>query len=59
MEKSSISVYKDNKEVLHTGSLKKPFKTEQEVYEYLGTLPEFFKTLNENFDKIWADEEAE
>ena len=55
--KSSISVYKDNEEVLHTGSLIKPFKTEKEVYEYLDKLLDFFKELDENMDKILADEE--
>lgn len=55
--KSSMSVYKDNKEVLHTGSLIKPFTTEKEVYEYLEKLPSFFKSLDENIDKILADKE--
>jgi hypothetical protein len=35
MGKKSLSVIKDNKEILHTGSLTKEIKTEKELYEYL------------------------
>ncbi len=56
----SLSVYKDGKEVLHTGSLTIPFKSEQDLYHYLGEIvPEMMKILDEKFDEIFNDEESE
>lgn len=52
--KSSISVYKDNEEVLHTGSLIKQFNTEKEVYEYLEQIPKLLEKL-EKLDKIFEE----
>lgn len=58
--KRSLSIYKDGKEVLHTGSLNTPFKTEKDLYHYLGEIvPEMMKLLDENFDSIFNDEESE
>lgn len=56
---SSLSLYKDNKEVLHTGSLKKQFQTEEELYKYLEEVPEFFKILDDDeiFKKIIEESE--
>lgn len=50
--KSSISVFKDNKEVLHSGSLIKPFNTEKEVYEYLEQLPKLIEKLDKIFEEV-------
>ena len=43
--KSSLSVYFNGKEVLHTGS--RNVNTEDEVMEMLGGMPNFFKLMEE------------
>lgn len=40
---SSMSIYHDGKEVLHTGS--RNVNTEQELYEQLDTMPELMTAL--------------
>lgn len=50
--KKSLSVIKDNKEILHTGSLTKEIKTEKELYEYLEQLPELLKNLDKIFEEV-------
>lgn len=53
---SSISVFKDNKEVLHTGSLTKPITTEEELHKYLDEIPELLEELYAAMDDIGGDE---
>lgn len=43
--KSSMAIYKDNKEVLHTGF--RSINTPDELYEQLAEMPKFMKTLIE------------
>ena len=52
--KSSMSIFKDNKEVLHTGS--RNINTPDELYEILSEMPSFIEKL-ENVD--FDDEEED
>ena len=42
--KSSMSIFKDGKEVLHTGT--RAINTETELYEQLSEMPQFMEMLN-------------
>ena len=53
--KSSMSIFKDNKEVLHTGS--RNINTPDELYEILSEMPSFMEKLaNINFDDEEEDD---
>lgn len=51
--RSSLSIYKEGREVLHTGS--RNISTEKELYELLDRFPKMIKA----FDDIYNDEESE
>ena len=53
----SLVVLKNNQEVLHTGS--RLINTKEELYNYLGDIPNFLKQLDESFDKLIEDDEGE
>lgn len=53
---SSMSIYKDGKEVMHTGFRNEEIKTAEDVYELLEDYPEFMELLA-NFDLDDLDEE--
>lgn len=53
--KSSMSIYKDSKEVLHTGS--RSISTADELYEILSEMPSFMEKLaNIDFDDEEEDD---
>ena len=53
--KSSMSIFKDNKEVLHTGS--RNINTPDELYKQLSEMPSFMEKLaNINFDDEEEDD---
>ena len=52
---SSMSIYLNRKEVMHTGS--RNVNTENEVMELLDEYPEFIKMLERHIDEILADDE--
>lgn len=53
--KSSMSIFKDNKEVLHTGS--RNINTSDELYEILSEMPDFVEMLaNIDFDDEEEDD---
>ena len=53
--KSSMSIFKDNKEVLHTGS--RNINTPDELYEILSEMPDFMeKLVNIDFDDEEEDD---
>ena len=53
--KSSMSIFKDNKEVLHTGS--RNINTADELYEQLSEMPSFMEMLaNRDFDDEEEDD---
>lgn len=49
--KSSMSILKNGKEVLHTGS--RTVNTEKEVMELLEKQPEFMKAMNDSIESFW------
>ena len=49
--KHSLVVLKDSQEVLHTGS--RLINTKEELYEYLGNIPNLLKLLDESFDELY------
>ena len=51
--KSSMSILKNGKEVLHTGS--RAVNTEKEVMELLEKQPEFMKSMNDGFESFLKD----
>lgn len=51
--RSSLSIYKEGREVLHTGS--RNISTEKELYELLDRFPKMIKA----FDDIYNDDESE
>lgn len=48
--KSSMSIFKNGKEVLHTGS--RAINTEKEVMELLEKQPEFMKAMNDSIESF-------
>lgn len=52
--KSSMSIYYDGKEVMHTGF--RNVNTEDEVMELLEDYPSFREQLEKHFDEIFEDD---
>ena len=50
--KSSMSILKNGKEVLHTGS--RTVNTEKEVMELLEKQPEFMKAMNDSIESFFG-----
>lgn len=57
--KRSMSIYKDGREVLHTGFRNENIKTADDLYEVLETQPELMKILNAKIDELYNDEVGE
>ena len=49
---SSMSIFKDGKEVLHTGCRSKDICDEKSLYEHLESMPKFLNLLFGNFEDI-------
>lgn len=54
--KSSLAILKDNKEVMHTGF--RSINTREELVELVENCPKFFKMLNDNWVKIYNDNDG-
>lgn len=55
---SSMSIYKDGKEIMHTGFRNEEIKTAEDVYELLEDYPEFIELLA-NIDLDDLDDEED
>lgn len=49
--KSSMVIFYDGEEVLHTGFRNENIKTKEDLYKELEGMPEFLKMLDESFDE--------
>ena len=49
--KSSMVIFYNGEEVLHTGFRNENIKTKEDLYKELERMPEFLKMLDESFDE--------
>lgn len=54
---SSMSIFKDGKEILHTGFRSESICDEKSLYNHLGNMPKFMNLLFGNFEDILYDED--
>ena len=54
--KSSMSILKNKKEVLHTGN--RSVNTEKEVIDFLDKFPEFMNEMNDNIESSIRNQEV-
>ncbi len=54
--KSSMSIFKNKKEVLHTGN--RIVNTEKDVIDFLDKFPEFMNEMNDSIKSFIGDQEV-